>query len=177
MNNLLTYTLISVKFLKGYTELMKNIDDSLLLSKIQKTQNVDLKNIIGKTLYNVIVVQYNAWIEAGNPVNKIDYIEQRILDLREELKPFLLFRTLYNSRNSLYSKITNKGWMRQYSDEKSENVDYSTVKEMSADWKNESEDYMQYVIEFLIENKSTYPEYFSDCDIPTSAYTKPIELI
>ena len=172
--------LISANYIKGYSSVTKNVEDKILLAHIQESQNIDLKYLLGDELFNLIIEQYNDYKEAGGtsaPNAKNTYIEPRLLDLREQLKPFLLYRTLWNAKYSLSIHITNKGVTEQHSDN-TDNVDIKIVEKMGADWKNKSENYMMLVVDFLTKNAATYPEYTTDC--ATSAgmvFKNPIKLI
>lgn len=164
MNNI---HLISVGFIKKYSPLMDNVDDDIVKIHITESQDIDMRFLIGDSLYTIIMDQYQDYADAGGtsaPNPKNTYIEQRLLDLRDKLKPYLLYRTLYNSCYSLATKLTNKGVTEQSSDY-SQNADLKMIENIKAEWKTKSEDYMKIVLDFIIENSSDYPEYTTySCD-------------
>lgn len=158
--------LISVKLIKQYSPLMQNVDDDMVKMHISESQDIDMRYLLGESLYKVIFDEYEAYIAAGGtsaPNPKDTYIEQRILDLREQLKPYLIYRTLFNSTYSIAVKLTNKGMTEQSSDY-SKNAELGLIEKMKQQWKTKSEDYMNIVIKYLIENNSLYPEYSVTCD-------------
>jgi len=152
--------LISEKYIKNYSKLMKNVDSQIIKMHMFEAQNIDLRYVTGTELYNKIINQYYNFKEfvdgGGDPANIDDYVEPRIQTLVKESKPYLMYRTLYNAGYSLATKLTNKGIEEQSSDHSS-NAELKLIENMRSELKNKSEDYVAQLKEFI--GNGEYPEF------------------
>ena len=169
--------LVSEEYIKNYSSLMQNVDSQIIKMHMFESQNIDLQYIIGTTLYSEIINQYydfKIYLDNGGDPQDIDnYVEPRIQKLVKECKPYLMYRTLYNSGYSLATKLSNKGIEEQSSDY-STNAPIELIERMRAEWKNKSEDYVVQLIKFI--SSDIYPEFTVECETTAPGYSSPLYL-
>ena len=77
-------------------------------SHIFETQNIDYKYLLPSDLYDDIFNQFNdykEYIASGGTSGITSMIDERILNLVDDSKPYLLYGTLYNSAFSLFARL------------------------------------------------------------------------
>ena len=162
MNNIY---LIDEDYIKSRTPVYDNLDPKRLKSHILEAQDINLKYLLPKTLYKEIFTQlkaYQVYRNDGGTDPIEDKVDERILDLIDQIKPMLVYYTLYQGAYSLFSVITNEGINTQHSTD-SKGVTEEFLYKQKNIWKSKGQSYGNILIEFIIENIDDYPEY-SDND-------------
>jgi len=160
--------LIGEEFVKQTSSIMQNVDNQFIKMHIMESQNIDIQQILGSTMYDNIINEFIAFKDSGDPISNIgSYVSATNLALvNDYLKPIILYYTLYYSVYDMYNKFTNKGTVTQTSNN-SETTDFIYIEKMRKDYKQKAENLVQIMIEFLIENSTDYPLFknlIDDCD-------------
>lgn len=159
--------LIDDGYVKDNSKIMQNVEAQSFSEYILIAQNIQLQEAIGSDLYEVIITQftdYQTALETDPNADINNYVEARILTLVDNyFQIILLYYTLYHASYSFKVKYTNKGPEQQKS-EYSVIPSDKTIENQRAQWKSYAEKYMLELINYLVDNLDTYPEYISDCD-------------
>lgn len=127
-----------------------NIDSKFIVPAIMKSQDNQIKQLIGTSVYIKLVAE----ISASTINNDVNYSEMYY----DYLKICHAYYTLYELADFLHYKITNKGIEKQ----KSDTSEPITRAEMQ-DYKNRVLDYCKYYGQrlslFMIARPSKFPEY------------------
>ena len=161
MINNLDIFLIDSEYVKTQSIVMNNVEDKFFRPSIIKTQNIYFQEAVCEDLYKEIIEQftdYKTALSSGSTEPIDTFVEKRLLDLIDTYaQPIILNYTLYDASLSFDVKITNKGAVRQTS-ENSESADIGSLRK---DWKFTAEHYITSMTKFLVANIKTYPEYES----------------
>ena len=95
---------ISERSLKENSVIEFNTDSKILRLTVQEVQELELKKIIGKELYNELEAEIVSKSEDNNYLIPDNYV-----NMLEIIKPFLIYGTLSYLMVPLTYKITNKG--------------------------------------------------------------------
>ena len=150
--------LISCDYLKTHTAINNNVADELLNSAIYEAQTIHIQQLIGTKLYNKVceLVGNNT---IGDPANA-DY---KIL-LDDYLQCTIAYWAVVECIPTLAVKLVNKGLERQNS-EWSSPAAINEIEYLRDNWTNKAQFYSQRITDFLLQNRSKYPEYMSSTQI------------
>ena len=139
---------ISEDRLKTTTALNYNIDTEYLLPFVKTAQDKHLQAILGTQLYDKLIAEITAGTTAGAYLTLLnDYIQDALVHYSiMEALPFISFKIANGS-------ITQKNSENGTAATKDE-VDWLISKE-----RDSAEFYGQRIIEYLIYNSSSFPEY------------------
>jgi len=168
--------LIGEDVVKQKTSLQDNIEDQQIRIHILEAQDIDLQSVLCEELYAVIlsgVSAYEDCIELGGTCDISSYLTPKQVKLLDDyIEPFLIYTTLYHSRNDLFLTITNRGISAMETDRGKEvsKAELEFYKGMTIDWKNNSAHYLNQIVSFLTKNIIDFPEYEScvECDDTSS---------
>lgn len=146
--------LLSVEYLfdRGLVDL--NCDTKLLNNHIITAQEIQIQSVLGNSLYvKVMDLVYDNTISGT-------YLEL----LRDWITPALAYWSLYTVIPYLNYKFSNKN----VSELTSTNVtptDLGTIKYLRDDVRNKAEFFTQRIREFIVNNQTSLPEYWSETGI------------
>lgn len=162
--------LISEAYLKDATVVNENVDVKVIRTNIRLAQDLYIHPALGTALYDEILdeVESNT-LTTANEALLTDYI-----------KPCLKYFVQYECGRDIVYKWMNKGIMSKNSDN-SNSVDLETLKQIREEYKDKGEWYKKRLIDFLLENQTSYPAYLENTRIDQirpnkSAFTSPIYL-
>ncbi len=172
--------LISETYVKKASSIMKNVDNQFIKAHILEAQNIQIQQVLGTALYDEIIEEFISFKASGDPRTAIGtYVSATNLTLIDNyLKQIILYYTLYYSIYDLWLKFTNKGVVNQTSDN-SDTADILYLEKMRKSYKSTAEDYIQLMLDFLIENSSSYPLFITneeDCNTLASRSTSTMYL-
>jgi hypothetical protein len=144
---------ISENFLKDNTQVSKNVDVKYIREAILWSQDSEIQNVLGSTLYDKIKSDISGSTLSGVYKTLVDDYVQICL------KHYVVAECLPMA----HYKITNKGLQIQDS-EQSAPASTSNVDRLVEKENNKAAWYRQRMIDFLCENSSDYPEYESPDD-------------
>lgn len=157
-------------FYSGYID--GNVDDASLNTFILVAEATRIQSTLGYTLYDKLVTDI---VATGSPVG-VNYIY--LAD--NFIQPATALWTLYEAVPSLNFKMTNKA-LSQQSSQYGQPSQRSDVEYIRTGIKNNAEFYDARIKEYILNNQSYYPEYFTTSGVnrilPTrSVYTGGIWL-
>lgn len=142
---------ISTQYVKERSLVESNVDDKLLEYYIRKAQDIHTQSILGQDLYESLMNQ-----AASGTFNSAFY--QTLLN--NYVQPALLEWTIYESIPYINWKFTNKAIVQQTSD-KATGITTGDLKWLKNLQMNDSGFYDQRVREYIINNPSEFPEYYT----------------
>ena len=152
----LTPAFIEIDRLKEFSVVNENLDNKLLEPTLIAVQDLFLRQILGKDLYNELKTQVdNSSVTSDNQTLLNDYIE-----------PYLINKVIANCMLDITYKLRNKAVMTNNSD----NGQVATLTDLSklmGQYENRAEGYKKLLDEFLCDNGTTYPLY---CQKKSSQY-------
>ena len=153
--------LINEEEIKERTPIYDSLDPKRLKSHILEAQDIDLRYILPKTLYDEVFNQltdYQTYKNGGGTDPIEDHVEPRILNLINEVKTMLIYATLYQGSYSLFTVISNEGLHTQHST-MTNVVSEDFVEKQTQKWKQKKQEYSNILINYIIDNIDVYPEY------------------
>lgn len=146
--------LTSTTTIRTITNISDNVSDKYLLSALREAQEQGLVEIIGQPLLDAL----KAMVEGGT----VDYNEpyKRLLD---HIKYYLCYKSVSNLCVIVSFKIDNIG-VNQTSDENVRAVEMKDVFKMSDYYLQRSDFYRKRIQDYLLKNKSDFPELESVSD-------------
>lgn len=136
----------------GYIE--SNIDDNSLESFILISQDVNLQELIGYTMYNFIITNL-----ISNPTGASMSTQYQFL-LTQYIRPVVSLWTIYNAYPTLLFKATNKAIVTKFSDESRE-VGIRELEYLRNQVRNNAQFYESRVREYILNNTTFFNEYWS----------------
>jgi hypothetical protein len=137
---------ISLSVLKDNSVINENVDSKLLLPTLIMVQDVYLKGVIGKELYQELCTEIDAESVSTDNVTLIeDYIQ-----------PYLINKLVSECVIDTNYKIRNKALMVSSSDN-AQPLDATGMTIIQQKYRNIAESYKNNLIEFLQDNRLTYP--------------------
>jgi len=144
----MTPQFIKIAKLKDNSVINENVDSKLLLPTLIMVQDVYLKEVIGKDLYKALCDAINA-----DPDNVgSDYT----ILIEEYIQPYLINKVVSECVVDANYKIRNKALMVSSSDN-AQPLDTTGMSIIQQKYKNIAESYKDNLIDFLRENRTTYP--------------------
>lgn len=157
--------LISPNKVKGYGVVNINVTDAEIGNAIRISQNVYLKDIIGKDIIEHIQqLINNKLISSGSSIDDEENIAYKTL-LEEYITPVLVYRTAVELCTLLTLKIRNMGVVKN-TDSNVQATNAGDVKYMSEYYETFFYDYVNQMMDFLCENKEAFielPDGFCTC--------------
>lgn len=137
-------------YLMDNSPVANNVDIKVITPNIIYCQDVYLKPLLGTDLFNIVQAEINAQ----------SYTARITTLLNDHIYKVLLNYTLAESAHDLAIRWMNKGLMQKNSDN-SQPVSSDDVKLTRDRYKNRAEIFEARARAFLIENNTTYPEYYN----------------
>jgi uncharacterized protein YfkK (UPF0435 family) len=164
-----TTALLDALYIKENTAVYQNVEDKFINPAIIRCQNAYIKDITGAKLFGVIINEYAANMSAGTAIST------RISDLVDTyVLPTLMYYVIYDTIDDFRLKITNQGILKPKSIDAGDAPELSEIQALKKSMQSKAEYYASQMIDFLLLNVGTYPEYLqSDADDSTPGTTKP----
>jgi hypothetical protein len=149
---------ISEQAIKDTTVLNENVDPKLIAPGIIEAQDIHIQEILGSQLYDKI----DSLIPSGNISLPANAVYKTLLD--SYIKPALKYYTLAELVLPMSIKLMNKSVATRSSDNAQplSPDDFGLVRET---FMNKAQFYGTRLINYLIDNRTSYPEYL---DTPTT---------
>lgn len=138
---------ISVQYLRDNSVIGDNVDAKVLQKVIKMAESKYIKQVLGGSLFNKLVLDANNNSVTGNYVTLLE----------EYVIPCLLQYSVYESIPYLSYKFRNKGVQKQTSDN-SQPIDLSELTYLRDNVLNTAEFYSNELINYL-KVSTTFPEY------------------
>jgi len=148
MNTLVKF--IDTDYIKRFTTIEENVDDSKIVPFIYKAQDLHLQQAIGTTFYNHL---------KDGVINSTLTVDEEAL-IRNFIQPMVCEWTLYMVMPYLHNKTTNKAVVNQNS-EWSTSVDNNTIKYLRQDIRDLAEMYTKNLLSELCQYPQKYPIYYN----------------
>lgn len=153
--NLLNVLMCDTKDLKDLGFISEELDELLIPNAIQFIQDSKIQNILGTSLYQVLLSEINSKVDDD-------------LYVIPEKYTVLLYNYIFNAlgyfvQAELYlpstNKLRNKGLLNT-SDDKVTPVDYATLNSSIKYYNDRGEFYLDQLIRYIRQNITEYPEYY-----------------
>ena len=142
-----TTLLISEAKLRQFTDINDNLDSSLIKNGVREAQDIELQRILGTKLYDQVL----SYVDSGTvPADYQTLINDYIQD-------FLLYAAYYEVLEAIYIRPRNNGLLTPQGGENSASVDRTMYDVKRQSVKNKKEFYAEILVNYLIENQSTFP--------------------
>lgn len=167
MANNITIGLIDADYIKANSVIFNNIEGKYIEPSIIRAQNIYIKELLGSSLYNVIIEAYSNNIHNGTA------IPQRISYLTDNyIAPCLMHYVIYDMLPDFFMKITPQGLAKSKDTDNQTSVDINELNKMQNIYMDRAQFYASKVIDFLLLNTTDYPEYCQidpdDSQLPTT---------
>lgn len=163
---------ISEKQIKDQSIIEQNVDSKVLVKTIQMVQEIQLKAILGSTLYDTLkngVVNYKEALVINPEVDINLYITSvHVTLLNDFIQPFMIHATLVDFIVVNNYKITNKGTLKM-KDDVADNVSAEDLQNAKNFYEQYKSEYKKNLIQYLKDN-DLVESYSVDTDT-TSAST------
>lgn len=136
-------------------EVNNNIDESYIEYNIELSQKKIMRPLLGYSLYNQILLEISGGTISGNTADYIIY--------NDYLKLILALATYQRLVTSMSYQLENNGLRIKVS----ETSDVSQVKDqvfIRNNIQNDIDFFKSELIDYLCENRASYPLYFNDTD-------------
>lgn len=146
--------LLDTDYLFSRSMVDENVDSKLLTTFIVTAQDKQIQSILGENLYNTIMdMVYNNTIAGYYNILLQNYV-----------KPAHMWATIYEALPFITFKITNKSVVAKTApnDNVITSVDLNWLRNIV---KNDMDFYIQRIREYIINNPSAFPEYFTTVGI------------
>lgn len=142
--------LVSSAKLKAFSQVNDNVDDALLLSSIQISQDIGLQTLLSTTFYEHILnaVQTNTLTAAENTL------------LQDYIQPYLLWRSVWEALPTIYMRIMNKSVIIGQT-EQGNPIDQKQLTYLRNIHQDRWGFYAQRLMDYIKNNPSDFPLYFS----------------
>lgn len=150
--------LIAPGAIKTVTNINYNVSDATISSTIREVQNVYLREIVGTMLLDKIkMLEYNAIVGEADNIDTAENEAYKTL-LTDYIKPYLAAKTQLDILVPISFDIRNIGAGNGKNDINIAQTNIQNVNYMRATYKTEACDKANRLVEFLENNKETYPE-------------------
>jgi hypothetical protein len=142
--------LVSAQKVKNFTEVNENVDEILLLSNIQISQDIGLQTILGTKFYNHILnAAQNNTLTGPETTLVQDYIA-----------PYLLWQATYEALPTLWMRVMNKSVIVGNTEQGSpvNQKDLIYLRELHS---SRAQFYAQRLMDYLKNHPSDFPDYYS----------------
>lgn len=144
---------VSENYLKGFTPISKNIDVEEVVAFLEEVELMDVREIIGKPLYDDIKTKF---INQTLNTNEIELVNL--------LKRGIAYKSASQALPFLNTKITSKG-VQKLRGEFSEAGSMEEMKYLRRELENKSEYFFERVVEYLCKNSKYFPLYNTSDDV------------
>jgi hypothetical protein len=144
--------LVSEKKLKAYTNINRNVDQDILKSELQITQDIDLQTILGTKFYKHLMAQVTI---TGDTFTN----EEKIL-VDEYIAPYMIQTAYFNAIPFIMYRTMNNGIVSG-TQENATAVDAGTVAYLRNIQKQRSDFYLQRLMDYLLigYGQNQFPDY------------------
>lgn len=154
--------LIGVKLIKAESIIEENVDDKVLSKVILNVQEIQLKGILGKELYDTVCNEVTLKVADSTyvipePVNEM---------LNDYIKPFLVHATVAEFIAINNYKVSNKG-VQKLNDNSSSSINASEIEYLKNYYDNYVSTYKSNLIKFLKENDLIVKGADTNITLPT----------
>ena len=150
--------LISTDYLKEHTTINNNVDTNILNSPIWEAQEINVHQICGTKLYKRML----ELVRTGDITLPANVKYKELLD--DYVQPVVVYWAWLYSLPYLAMKAVNKGVQRQV-DENSNNANLDEVHYLEENIKDKADFFSQRLADFLLQNRTDYPEYYKNYQI------------
>lgn len=148
---MLTY--LTVEELKSYTSISNNVDTSQLESWIPISESMRIVPVLGTALDTSL----KAELEATGTLTGNSAI------LYTHIKNCSAWYSFYEASTFMRTKAMNKGIIQQFSDN-SQVAPLEDFRQYRQDILDKAQFYLNYLVQYLEDNKNLFPLYRSQCD-------------
>jgi hypothetical protein len=140
--------IISEAKLRQFTDLNNNVSTELLRNAVREAQDIHIQRLTGTALYEKILSDIQSSSLTGAYQTLVnDYIQNA-----------LLYAAYYEALEAIYIRPRNNGLLSPTGGENSEKVDGTWYDRKRESVKNKFDWYAEKLVNYLIENTTTYPE-------------------
>lgn len=144
----MTPLFIEASRLKTFSVVSENLDNKLLEPTIISVQDLYLRDILGKDLYDELITQINA--------NTVTSLNQTLLN--DYIEPYLINKVISESVIDLTYKLRNKAIMTTNSDF-GQVANLTDLSKVQGQYNNRAEGYRNLLETYMCDNGSDYPLY------------------
>jgi hypothetical protein len=160
--------IITIEDIKNIRQIASNVDDVNSINPyITEAQNIDFRRLLGIKFFNILRKEFetvpvpdrsNDLLEGCKYM--VDNVEIEFLGIKPLISYYAYARALPNlgkrvARFGVVKKVTNF----------SEHVEDENVNTMIVEAKSNAKVHEEDLLYFLENNKETYPEFFTACDV------------
>ena len=142
--------LVSANKVKAFTEVNEGVDEILLLSNIQVSQDIGLQTLLGTSFYNHILQA-----ASGSTLTSAENVL-----LQDYIQPYLLWRATWEALPTFYMRIMNKAVIKGNTEQGS-SIDKGELNYLRNIHQNRFEFYAQRLMDYIKNNPADFPLYFS----------------
>lgn len=153
--------LISEKQIKDQSIIEQNVDSKILSKVIQNVQEIQLKAVLGSTLYSALLSSVEADI-----VDAVGIPQEYRTLLDEYIQPFLIHAVLVDFIVVNNYKVTNKGLLKMR-DDVADAISSDELEYTKSYYEGYKSEYKKNLIVYLKENKLV--SYGTDTDVTTDS--------
>jgi len=157
MNNKANF--ISYDYIIKWTQVDSNVDPSLIMPYVMVAQDQNIQSCIGNALYVKLIQLVQTYGSNQNDWTTNGFSNYWTL-LVDYIQPATAYFTVYHSLPWIWAKLTNKSVSEKTSDN-SNPVDLQSLQYLRNTVKDQAEFSATRIREFIINNQSWFPEYFS----------------
>lgn len=150
---------ISESQVKAQSFIDNNVDGKLLSKTIELVQDISLKGILGKALYDTLINEVYEF-----KTNDVEIPELHSELLNDYIKPYLVHQTVVDYITVSSFRMTNKGLMKA-TDDAFQTLSGEELTNVRALFANYATQYKQNLIEFLKDNNLIADRESVDTDI------------
>jgi hypothetical protein len=143
--------LISEEKIRQYSQINNNVDSKLITSAVIVQQDINIQRLLGTKLYHRLLDDVK--------INNVTGIYEELL--KEWVQPALLWWSVYEIYENIYSRPRNNGLLKPTGGENSVEVEYSLYARLRESAKQKAEYYSEMLARFLIAKQQNYPEMSS----------------
>ncbi|TWR26897.1 hypothetical protein FPZ42_07635 [Mucilaginibacter achroorhodeus] len=151
---------LTVQELIDSSPVQTNVDEKILNQSILEFQELELEQILGKSLYQ----RLNNVLVSGATIDDYTYSVADEM-LFAKIKPVMLYGALLYSLAPLHFKITNKG-IQKLTDTNSQTGDRTDIESLRASYTFKLDRYKALLVDYLANDDD--PDTNAQCDIDTS---------
>lgn len=154
--------LISEKQIKDQSIIEQNVDSKVLVKTIQMVQEIQLKAVLGSSLYDSILDAVQEFAVNATPLTDL-----QLTMLNDYIQPFIIHATLVDFIIVNNFKITNKGTLKM-KDDVADNVSAEDLQNAKNFYEQYKSEYKKSLVEFLKDN-NLVESYSVDTDTTSAA--------
>jgi len=142
-----TFLLSEAKF-REYSDVVNNLDTSLIKNAIREAQDIELQRIIGTLLYQKLLSDVDSSSLTGAYKTLVDnYIQD-----------FLIYATYFYALESIYLRSRNNGLIQLNGGDTADSANQQLFNLKRQSQKNKMEYYAERLKDYIIEEEASFPE-------------------